>query len=191
MDGMTLHEAIHTLRAVRRFKPDPVNDDLIQEMIEAATRAGSGSNRQPWRFIVVKDPEVRARLGALFEGDASASGASARTPWAEVPVLIVVCSDTPPGEHVMGPLAHAASVLPAVQNLLLMARALGIGTVVTTRWHTHMAECRAILGLPDTAEIHAVVPAGWPLDRFGPTTRRPVEEVTFRDRWGDRWSSQP
>jgi len=190
MDDMTLHEAIHTLRAVRRFKPDPVDDDLIQKMIEAATRAGSGSNRQPWRFIVVKDQKVRARLGALFDGDMPPSGTDARSLWAEVPVLIVVCSDTPPGEHVMGPLAHSASVLPAVQNLLLTARSLGIGTVITTRWHTHMHEFRAILGLPETANIHVVIPAGWPLDRFGPTSRRPVEEVTFRDRWGERWRAQ-
>ena len=187
---MTLDEAIHTLRAVRRFKPDPVDDRLIDEMLEAATRAGSGSNRQPWRFIVVKDQRTKAELGRLYDDEqhpAAPAGAASRTPWSGVPVLIVVCSDTPAGEHIMGPLAHAASILPAVQNLLLTARALGIGTVLTTRWHTHLDECRAILGLPDTAEIHAVIPAGWPLDRFGATSRRPVAEVAFRDRWGEPW----
>jgi nitroreductase len=197
MGDMTLFEAIHTLRAIRTFKPDPVDDALIDQMLEAATRAGSGSNRQPWRFVVVKDQEIRSRLGALHDGigDSAARSGSERTPWAQVPVLIVVCSDRGSGEPAMGPLAHAASILPAVQNLMLTARSLGIGTVLTTRWHARMEEIRAVLGLPETAAIHAVIPCGWPLDRFGPTNRRPVQDVAFRDRWGQVWqpdaASQP
>lgn len=189
MSNMTLSEAIHTQRAIRHFKPDPLDDDLIEQMIEAATRAPNGGNRQPWRFIVVKDRETKAKLGELFDqlGEVRPGGAPDRTPWANVPVLIVICSYTAPGEHEQGPLAGAASILPAVQNLLLTARSLGIGTVLTTRWHAREAECRAILGLPDTAQIHVIVPAGWPLTRFGRTTRKPVSEVTYRDRWGASW----
>jgi nitroreductase len=189
MTDMTLYEAIHTQRAIRHFKPDPVDDELIDQLIEAATRAPNGGNRQTWRFVVVRDREAKARMGELYDelGQIRPGGAPDRTPWGDVPVLIVVCSYAPPGEHVQGPLASAASILPAVQNLLLTARSLGLGTVLTTRWHDHDAEFRQILGLPDSAQMHVIVPVGWPLDRFGRTTRQPVSEVTFRERWDNPW----
>lgn len=191
MSDMTLHEAIHTQRAMRRFKPDPIDDALIEQILEAATRAPSGGNRQPWRFIVVKDQKTKAQLGELYDQlSGTQSSDIERTAWAEVPVLIVVCSYSEPGSFVQSPIASAASVLPAVQNLLLTARSLGIGTVLTTRWHARESEFRAILGLPETAAIHVVIPAGWPVGRFGSTTRMSVEEVTFRDHWGTPWKGR-
>ena len=189
MADLTLFEAIYTQRAIRHFKPDPVDDVLIERMIEAATKAPSARNAQPWRFIVVRERETKARLGAIFDelGQNRPGGAPDRMPWAEVPVLIVVCSEGSFGEGVAGAMAMDASIFPAVQNLLLAGRALGLGTVLTTRWKQREAELRPLLGVPENVSIHAIVPTGWPATRFGRTTRRPVAEVTFRERYGTPW----
>lgn len=186
MSGMTLHDAIHTQRAIRHFKPDPVDDELIEQLIEAATRAPSAHNAQPWRFLVVRDPATKAKLGQIFDELGQARGwAPDRTPWQQVPALIVVCSEGMGGQ---GPsLALEASVLPAVQNLLLTARSLGLGTVLTTRWSAREAEVKPLLGIPAQVQLHAIVPTGWPLDRFGRTTRKPAAEVTYREHWGTAW----
>lgn len=188
MNEMTLYEAIHTQRAIRHFKPDPVDDALVEQLIEAAIRAPNGGNQQPWRFIVVRDRDTKAKLGAIFDdlGRAMPRGAPDRTPWEDVPVLIAVCSlrGTEGAGH---PPTSEASILPAVQNLLLTARSLGIGTVLTTRFVAREPEVKALLGLPENGHVHVIVPAGWPSRRFGTTTRRPVEEVTFRERFGTPW----
>ena len=188
MSEMTLHEAIHTQRAMRHLKPDPVDDELIEQMIEAATRAPNGGNQQPWRFIVIRDRDTRKKLGAIFDelGQQMAHGAPDRTPWEDVPVLIAICSlrGTEGAGH---PVTSEASILPAVQNLLLTARSLGIGTVLTTRWGTREAEVKQLLGLPENGHVHVIVPTGWPARRFGPTTRKPVAEVTYRERFGTPW----
>jgi nitroreductase len=185
MADMSLFEAIHTQRAIRHFRPDPVDDSLIEQMIEAATRAPSAHNAQPWRFIVIRDRASKAGLGRIFDELGQSFAAPDRTPWEDVPVLIAVCSTgMGAGER---SLALEASVLPAVQNLLLTARALGLGTVLTTRWSAREPEVRQILGIPAQVHVHAIVPTGWPLDRFGRTRRKPVEEVTFRERWGSAW----
>jgi nitroreductase len=188
MSDMTLHEAIHTQRAIRHFKPDPVDDSLIEQMIEAATRAPNGGNQQPARYIVVRDRDTKAKLGKIFDelGQAMTHGAPDRTSWEEVPVLIAICTIS--GSQGPGhPPTSEASVLPAVQNLLLTARSLGIGTVLTTRFRQREDEVKALLGLPANGNVHVIVPAGWPARRFGPTTRRPVEEITSRERFGTPW----
>ncbi|MFN8558051.1 MAG: nitroreductase family protein [Dehalococcoidia bacterium] len=190
MAEISLFEAITTQRAVRRLKPDPVDDALIERVLDAATRAPSARNMQPWHFIVVRDPETKEKLGAIFDelgAQMYGAGAPDRTPWGEVPVLIVVCSVGGFGSEVSGVMALDASIYPAVQNLLLAARALGLGTVLTTRWKRREPEIRPLLGLPDTVSVHAIVPLGWPTTRFGPTSRRPVAEVTSRERYGQPW----
>jgi nitroreductase len=188
MAEMSLYEAIHTQRAIRHFKPDPVDDALIEQMIEAATRAPNGGNQQPARFIVIRDRNTKERLGKIFDelGQAMTFGAPDRTPWADVPVLIAICSV--PGSQAAGhPTTSEASILPAVQNLLLTARALGLGTVLTTRFRAREREVAQILGLPENALVHVIVPTGWPARRFGATTRRPLEEVTYREQYGRPW----
>ena len=191
MTELSLFEAIYTQRAIRHFTPEPVDDALIERMIEAATKAPSARNVQPWRFIVVRERETKARLGAIFDdlGQNRPGGAPDRMPWEEVPVLIVVCSEGSFGEGVAAATAMDASIYPAVQNMLLAARALGLGTVLTTRWKQREAELRPLLGLPETLSIHAIVPTGWPAMRFGRTTRRPAAEVTFRERYSVPWRS--
>ena len=190
VSDLSLFEAIDTQRAIRRFTAEPVEDALIERMIDAATRAPSARNAQPWRFIVVRDRETKAKLGAIFDelGEQMYAGAAPdRTPWGEVPVLIVVCAEGSFGADASAAMALDASIFPAVQNLLLAARALGLGAVLTTRWKRREPELRPLLGLPDDVSVHAMVPVGRPATRYGRTTRRPAAEVTFRERFGTPW----
>lgn len=180
-----LGELMARQRAVREFTTDPVDDDgLIEQLLEAATRAPSAKNEQVLRFVVVKDP-ARKREIAEIVGEAAGPG---RTPWDEVPVLIFVCAANPFGETATGAAAQAGSVYPGIQNLLLAARAGGLGTVLTTsRAKIKEAELRALLNLPDGTDIYAIIPLGWPVARIGKNRRRPVSEVAFRERFGDAW----
>lgn len=200
-----------TLRSVRRFHPDPVPEALIEFVIHLATRAGSGKNRQPWRFIVVRDTHRRAALATWYRetweqivaadpplDDTAEAQARAATNLAanlsQAPVIIVVCFlpiPTNPANFVGG-----ASVYPAVQNLLLAARSVGLGATLTTLHADERAfdaggPLRALLGIPDGVELAAVLPVGYPRRRFAPTARRlPVDEVTFADAWGHPWGER-
>lgn len=190
MDPNHLDDLLATQRAVRLFTDRPVGDGLIVEVLKAATRAPSARNVQPWRFIVVREPETKRRMGAIFDalgGQMYGSGAPVRTPWEDVPVLIVVCSERVFGEGESGATALGASIYPAVQNLLLAAHARGLGTVLTTRWKSREAELRPILGLPEAVSVHAIIPVGWPAEVHGRNRRRPVREVTYRERFGESW----
>jgi nitroreductase len=199
-------EVIGTQRAMRRLKPDPVPDEYIEKMIWAATRAPSGGNRQGWRWLVVKDAEKKLRLkewyhetwskaiasgygaGANLSPDEKASNERVMKSATylsehlhEAPVIIIPCA------LVQGPardITAGSSIYPAVQNLMLAARALGLGTALTTVHRAHEAEVRALLGIPDTVETAALIPVGWPMGRFGSGFRLPVERVTYWDHWG-------
>ena len=177
-------------RAVRRFAGREVDDALVERLLAAATRAPSARNVQPWRFIVVRDHENKRRMGAMFDelgGQLYGASAPDRTPWQDVPVLVVVCSEYAFGTTESGIAALGASIYPAVQNLLLAVQAAGLGAVLTTRWKAREAELRPILGLPDTMAVHAIVPMGWPDRCYGKNHRRPVAEVTSRERFGEAW----
>lgn len=177
-------------RAIRTFTAQEVDDGLIERVLRAATRAPSARNVQPWRFIVVRDGETKRQLGAIFDelGERMyGPGAPEHTPWAEVPVLIVVCSERAFGEGEAAMAALGASIYPAVQNLLLAARAAGLGTVLTTRWKAREGQLRPLLGLPESMAVHAIIPMGWPDREFGRNLRKPVAEVTYRERFGQDW----
>ena len=205
--GHSLEEAMSTQRAIRRLKPDPVDDALVLRLIELALKAPTGSNAQNWEFIVVRDPEVRAKLGRLNRGAWNLYGGLGRrlygrdermrkildaVQWQsdhfeEIPVIVVAClrGFVP----IWPPVAAASiygSIFPSVQNLLLAARAAGLGAALITLplWSTFVA--RRILGLPWNVTPCAVIPLGWPVGRYGPTTRRPVGEVVSLDRYGNR-----
>jgi nitroreductase len=187
-------------RACREFRPEPLEDDLVERCLEAATFAPSAENRQPWVFVVVRDPELRATIGELTrqvwrgggrqhsesrlpagllaEVDRGAEGGIAAAP-----VLVVVCGDTRLGVEITLP----ASIFPAIQNLLLAATALGLGSALTTLPTALDSELRACLALPDSVHPLAVVPLGWPARRLGLPLRRPVSEKTHRDHYGARW----
>lgn len=194
---MPLGEAIYSLRAIRRFKPDPLSDADLRAILDAAIHAPSGSNTQPWRFLVLRDATVRERFAPLYREawwakrrdqgisgpeDIPASDRVARSAMrlageiGHAPVIVVVCA-TAPGPGAM------ASVIPAVENLLLAARALGIGGTITTLHATVEERVRVLLGIPETAQIVYCLPLGYPRGRFGPTTRRPLDDVCAVDRW--------
>ena len=186
-------------RGVSHFKSDPIPREALHRILEAATRAPSGSNRQPWRFIVVEDREVKRKLGELYlEGlRRSRGGASAPPPDGEpprftdamedVPVVVLPCVEL---WRIVGrDVYRGASIYPAVQNLMLAAAALGIGTRLTTIWQHCYDDVAELLGVPEGFEIMALIPLGYPQppDHLGGSRRKPVAEVTYRDRWGEAW----
>jgi nitroreductase len=185
----SLYELMATQRAVRHFDDRPVDDASIEKVLWAATRAPSARNLQPWRFLVVRDAAVKRRLGAIFDeiGAALPGGPPERMPWGQVPVLIVVFSEYAFGRSEGGVAALGASVYPAVQNLLLAAHALGLGTVMTTRWKAREPEVREVLGLPDAMAIHAIVPIGHPDRSYGRGRRLPVGRLAFRESLDRPW----
>ena len=190
MDFAELESLFATQRAIRHFEPREVDDSVIERILGAATRAPSAQNRQPWRFIVVRDRETKRQLGRIFDelgAELYGHGAPERTPWEDVPVLIVIVSEYVWGTSEASVAALGASIYPAVQNLLLAAHALGLGAVLTTRWKRREAEVRPLLGLPETMAVHAVVPLGHPTRRYGRNKRRPIADITYRERLGTPW----
>lgn len=190
MDFADFENLVATQRAVRKFDDRPVDDSDIEKVLKAATRAPNARNLQPWRFVVIRERETKGALGAIFDGlgqQMYPSGGPDRQAWADVPVLIAVCAEHAFGGGVGGATALAASVYPAVQNLLLAAHALGLGTVLTTRWKQREAEVRPILGLPENVIPFAIIPMGWPAEKLGRNRRKPVREVTFRERFDNPW----
>ena len=191
--SMPLGEAIFTQRAIRRFRPDPVPLADIRLCIEAAVRAPNGGNQQVGRFLVVNDRATIREFGVLYR---EAWWAKRRDEGFLGP------EDLPPRFHPAAGLADAIgeapcivfalalhngpadSVVPAVQNLMLAARALGIGSVPTTLHASVMDRFNAMFGVPDDVAFHFCVPLGYPQGRFGPNTRKPTAETTFLDRWG-------
>lgn len=190
--SMPLGEAIFTQRSIRRFKPDPIPLADIHLILEAAVRAPNGGNLQVARFLVVNDGETIREFGALYreawwakrhdEGfhqrddlprrfHAAAGLADAI---AEVPCVVFALAL----HH--GP---ADSVVPAVQNLMLAARAIGIGSVPTTLHPSVMDRFHTMFEIPDDVGFHFCVPLGYPQGSFGPNVRKPTSETTFLNRW--------
>jgi nitroreductase len=191
LPDITLLEAIHTLRAIRTFSDVLVPEEAVRTILEAATRAPSGANRQPWRFVVIRDVESKRRLGEIYGTASAQRGYGARSPFidgmTEVPVLVLVCLDHGRGTPGPGPITQGASIYPAVQNMMLTALDLGLGSTITTM-HTREEEAvKAYFGLPASVETVALIPLGYPAEgeHFGRTTRKPIEEVTFAERWGE------
>lgn len=183
----SLEQLMVRQRAVRTFTDQPVDDALVERLLDAATRAPSARNFQPLRFVVIRDPALKDQISRLFEqtDDAAPGGP---TSWKNVPVLIFAVSANPFSASLTGAETLAASVYPGIQNLLLAALAAGLGSVLTT---THgkagELEVKSILNLPDDFQIHAVLPIGYPALKFGRNKRKPVSAVAFRDRFGEGW----
>ena len=184
-------------RACRAFDADrAVGDDLVEHVLDAARFAPSSENTQPWVFVVIRDADRRRRLTDLMarlwgaatdatladhlqaDVDAGFGGG-----FATAPVWIVVGAD----DERAGRGEQASSIYPAVQNLLLAATALGLGSAMTTIATYEPAEVRAITGLPDHVRPYAVIPLGWPARPLGPPKRRAVTEIAHRDTYGSGW----
>jgi nitroreductase len=188
-------EAIRTTRAMRRLDPTrEVSDEDVRTIIEAATKAGSAGNRQPVRWLVVRDGEKRRQLGELYlecvepllrddQEQTMTDPAIARRlkstghlarHLGEAPVLILACA---PAE------AHAP-VFVGAQNLMLAARALGLGTTLTTSHRCNEEKVKTLLAIPAEISTFCLIPVGYPLGRWGEARRKPVEELAYRDEWG-------
>jgi nitroreductase len=188
-------------RAYRDFSDAPVSDADIARVLEAATYAPSAENRQPWEFVVVRDAERRAAIGDLTRrawetaGRAFSEGRLSPKLFADVergatggvagaPVAIVVCADVERGlEQTV-----SSSIFPAVQNLLLAATALGLGSALTTITVGYREELSLLLGLPDHVVPVAVVPVGHPACALGPPRRDPFSAHTHREQYGEPWA---
>ena len=190
-------EVVHTQRAARTFLPDDVDDATVARILTAATHAPSAENSQPFVFVVVRDQALRTAIGELtarlWQGGAGELEAGRLSPgfWRDVdrgamggvaaaPVLVVVCGDT----RLTYPQSMGASVFPAVQNLLLAAHALGLGSTLTTLPVVADGELGALLDLPAEVVPAAVVPLGHLPAPLGPPRRRPISEKAHRDRYG-------
>ena len=227
MAEIGLFEAIYSARSLRRLKPDPVPEELITKILDAAIRAPSGGNAQNWAFIVVRDPVQRRKLGAIYRKASDIAeavyAARGRPPhlterqfarlmttgahlWqhlGEAPVLLLPCGRRPalpPREALPSEIAarwedevayaeriRGASIYPAVQNIILTCRALGLGTTITTNHIRCEDEVKAVLGLPADVSTYALMPIGFPEGKFGPLARKPVAEVAYANRWGVAW----
>lgn len=201
-------EILYSCRAMRRLKPDPVPDELIAKILRAGMQAPNGGNTQKWRFLVVKDPAIKKAVQAWYkkaydEVIGPRYGSSAPPPgvtaekykrqhdaveyltehYHEAPVWIVACLEDGPNPN----RSAGASIYPAVQNMILATRALGLGTTLTTRHLLFEKEAEAALGLPPGVHSYAILPIGWPMGRFGPVGRAPIDEFVYQDRWGQKW----
>jgi nitroreductase len=204
---MELAEAMRTQRAIRRLKPDPVDDEVLLRCAELATRAPTGGNRQGVEFVFVRDRALKRKLAAQYRRAWAVYGGLGKllygnherlrkvidaVQWQvdhfeEVPVLVVICQR---GVSVPVPWilrsSRYGSVYPAVQNFLLAARAEGLGAALTTLPLWNQIAVRRILSLPLRVEPVALIPVGWPKGRYGPTNRRPVGESVHVDGYGNR-----
>ena len=198
---MDIFETIYTTRSMRRLKPDAVPDELVWKVLDAAIRAPNGGNRQPWNFIVVRDAAVKEKIAGwdleawnatyvrakdVMLADEQMAKTFRSADWlanhlAEVPVWII---PTIASSGVAEVSTAGASIYPAVQNLMLAARALGLGTCLTTLHRAHEADVRKLLGVPEGHETMCLIPLGWPRGKFGSGPRLPVEKVTYWDGWG-------
>jgi nitroreductase len=192
---MELFEAIRTTRAMRRLDPArPVSEADIVTILEAASKAPSGGNSQPVRWIVITDADKRARLGAIY-GEAWKPVSEMYSQRGNTSISAVLRSADYLGEH-MGeapvlliPTSRGddpASVYPACQNLFLAARALGLGTALTTVHRLREGEVKEVLGIPEDVHTWAMIPVGYPLGKWGEAERRPVAETTYWDSYGEK-----
>ena len=206
-EGTELFHIMRTTRAMRRLKPDPVPDELIHQILQAGQWAANGGANQRWRFLVVKDRSIKEQVqvwyqkafdevvGPRYRGSEPPPGSSPgryrrqhdaveylTEHYHEAPVWIVACQDD--GDET--PTRSAgASIYPAVQNMLLAARALGLGATLTSRHLRHEKEVEEILGLPPGVHSYAILPIGYPMGNFGPVRRGPLADVVYQDRWGE------
>lgn len=180
-------ELFRRQRAIRDFEDRPVDEATIRQVMQAAIHAPSGSNTQPWKFVIVRDEATRKALDTEYSAAHARPGEAPSTEpgvMAKAPVLIIPCVRIPERTGVVG-FQTGASIYPACQNLMLAARALGLGTVMTTSHRIREEQVRTILGIPAGWETAAMIPLGWPDRNYGPNHRAPLDEAICFDRWSD------
>ncbi|MCC6178916.1 MAG: nitroreductase family protein [Chloroflexi bacterium] len=195
--SMPIGEAMFTQRSIRRFKPDSIPMDDIHLILEAAVKAPNGGNAQVARFLVVTDRDLIRQFGALYKEawwakrrdgqgwhgpeDIPPEATSYRRAMrfadeiGDVPCIAFALATAPRSD---------GSVIPATQNLMLAARALGIGSVPTTLHPSVMDRFRALFAIPAEISFYFCIPLGYPVVNFGPTTRKPTSETSYLNQWG-------
>lgn len=194
---MPIGEAMFTQRSIRRFKPDPLPIEDLHLIVEAAVKAPNGGNRQTGRFVILTERGLIEQFGALYREAWWAKRKDEGQPWTtreaipeeartsrsaalladeikDAPAIVLAFSQGRGG---------ASSVIPAVQNLMLAARALGIGSVPTTLHPTVLERVYKLLNIPSEVEFHLCIPLGYPRGKFGPTDRLPTSQTTYLNRW--------
>jgi len=200
-----LIDLICSTRAMRRLKPDPVPPELINQILRAATAAPPASNVYGWHFLIIRDQAIKNAVAERYRrrwyeggGPAFRKAPPSRVRYHqmldacdyqadhlhEAPVWIVPCQTGRTRTWDAG-----SSIYPAVQNMLLAARALGLGATLTTLFQ-YEEDADAMLGLPDDVHSYAILPIGYPLGNFGPVAPVVLEDVVFADRWGAKWSGR-
>jgi nitroreductase len=208
-NDMSLQETIYNCRAMRRLDTREVPEELLVQMIDAANQAPSGSNAQNGRWIVVRDPQVKQQLADLnrqeveayvtpqLEDPQSATNQSGGDKFSriidavmwqvehmhDIPALIIACLKFGPDTDTMTRASSGGSIWPGVQNLLLTARALGLGAAPTTLALRDPKAVSEVLDLPPSMTAYCMIPVGYPLGKFGPVTRKPLSKVMRFDRW--------
>lgn len=193
--------AMESCIAMRYLKPDPLPRDLVQQLIYAATRASSPGNSQGWSFIAIDDPDAKRTIGDAVH--AAMAPVFANRPqglpgpeermyqgaahlaqhFAEVPVWILGCAERVYPPHAPQDVFMYSTIYPAAQNLIVAARALGVGTAFTTFHMTAEPTIRAVTGLPDDVYPCVMIAAGWPARGFSRVRRKPVAEVLHWNTW--------
>ena len=204
MEDIGLFDTMYNCRAMRRLDTREIPEDQLLKLIDAANQAPSGSNSQRARWIVVRDADQKRKLADLNRKHAAPYIApSLENPdseahrrllqavqWQmdhmhEIPALVVACFEYPEKVEGIEIYRQGGSVWPGIQNLLLTARALGLGAAPTTLALRDQDAVREVLSLPETFAALCLMPVGYPLGKFGPVTRRPLEEVMRFDRWSE------
>ena len=214
-DADNLYSILSTTRSIRRISDKPVDDATLERVLQAAIWAPSGGNRQPWRIIAVRDRALKQKLGEIYaaewakyvemnmkrvEGmpenivEATRTGLAVGTRLAEsladVPVVVMFIHDprevfVTDGNLGRTPVVGGASLYPAVQNLLLAARAEGLGGVLTTLISASEVKVRELLEIPEPWGVYAMVPLGYPMGKHGQLRRAPLSQMVKYDRWSD------
>lgn len=193
---MNIGEVMFSQRAIRKLKPDPISDEDIKTILDGASKAPNGANQQPCRFLVIKDRNKISEFGKLYheawwakrwdehqwtkredipkEDKTHQASMQLADEMKNAPLVILVFSTVP---------NKANSIFPAVQNLLLSARALGIGSTLTALHAKVMDRVYDTFKIPKNMELHCCIPLGYPRGKFGPTQRKPTAETTYYNEW--------
>ena len=204
MADLGIFEVMYSCRSMRRLKPDPVPETLLLKLLDAGNQAPTGSNRQNVRWLVVRDPALKGELAEQNRFYLEQRSENADVPahhegvkrermmqavlWqaehmAEIPAIIIACLEFDPGER---PTTIGGNVWPAVQNLLLAARALGLGATPTSLGLSNLQLVKDLLCLPENVDPYCLIPVGYPMGKYGSVTRLPVEQTVRWDRWEDK-----
>lgn len=201
-------DLVGNMRAMRRLKSDPIPLDLLRKVLDAGIKAPSGMNTQPWAFLVIREPDakrwfadhytaaIESRFGSVIEDNSTRARQLRALRYQmdhmhEFPVLLIVCGlrdwpfRVPESQRVGLAPPNYGAIYPCVQNILLACRALGLGAALTTMHQVFEDELHERFEIPIEYGVVVTIPIGYPLGKFGPVRRKPAENVTYFDRWGD------